>query len=82
MIFLGFLRDYEASCKLISLHVDEIFSLLVIFLETDVAQSDTDQESYQAGHENAQVVDFLINVVVGTTCLEWKLKFMHRTCQA
>lgn len=46
------------------LYVDEIFALLVILFIRDVAQRHANQERNQTCHEDAQVVDLLVDVVV------------------
>lgn len=57
-------------CCQTRLHVDEVFPLLVILLVSDVAQRHADQERYQARHENAQIVDLFVDVVIGTSCVQ------------
>lgn len=49
------------------LHVDEIFPLLVVLLVGNIGERDDDQQSNEARHEDAEIVNFLVDVVVGAT---------------
>lgn len=58
-----------------NLNVDEVFPLLVILFVRDVEERHADQDGNQRSHEDTQIVNFFINVVIRATCfeLEWKV---------
>jgi hypothetical protein len=56
------------------LHIDKIFSFLMIFFVSDIEECHKDQNSNQACHEDAQIVNFFVNVIVRATW--WKSEFI------
>lgn len=60
-------RAQEKSFPL-KLHVNIVFSLLVVFLVPNVAQSHANENCNQTRHEYAEIINFFVYVIIWTTC--------------